>query len=243
MFLWGEDCVLIRYNKHRIMRILLIEDEKRLSNIIKKGFIELGYVVDQAFDGEEGFYLARSESYDVIILDILLPKLDGITVCKQLRDKKIAIPILMLTAKARVEDRVMGLDVGADDYLTKPFEFVELKARVNALLRRNYHQPQSLITIDDLKIDPIKRIVKRNNKHIVLTPKEFSILEFLALHKDEPVTRTQITEHTWDYNFDSFSNVVDVFIATLRKKIDNGYKNKLIHTVHGVGYKISERKR
>ncbi len=221
------------------MRILLIEDEKRLSNVIKKGLTELGYAVDQAFDGEEGLYLAESESYDVIILDIMLPKLDGITVCRKLRDKKIDTPILMLTAKTRVEDRVTGLNVGADDYLTKPFEFVELKARVNALLRRNYHQPQSIVIIDDLEIDPIKRTVKRDSKQILLTPKEFSILEFLALHKDEPVTRTKITEHTWDYNFDSFSNVVDVFITTLRKKIDNGYKNKLIHTVHGVGYKIS----
>ncbi|MFA5933190.1 MAG: response regulator transcription factor [Microgenomates group bacterium] len=223
------------------MRILLIEDEKRLSNVIKTGFVELGFAVDQAFDGQEGLYLAESESYDVIILDITLPKLDGLNVCKNLRNQKINIPILMLTAKTQVEDRVTGLNVGADDYLTKPFEFMELKARVNALLRRNYHQPQSSIVIDDLEIDSIKRIVKRNNKEIILTPKEFSILEFLALHKDEPVTRTQITEHTWDYNFDSFSNVVDVFIATLRKKIDGGQKKKLIHTVHGVGYVISEK--
>ncbi|MCL5070921.1 MAG: response regulator transcription factor [Actinobacteria bacterium] len=223
------------------MRILLVEDGKRLSNIIKKGFTELGFAVDQAFDGQEGLYLAESESYDVIILDLTLPKLDGIAVCKKLREQKIDIPILMLTAKTQVEDRVTGLDVGADDYLTKPFEFMELKARVNALLRRNYHQPQSLVTIDDLVIDPIKRTVTRKDKEILLTPKEFSILEFLALHKDEPVTRTQITEHTWDYNFDSFSNVVDVFIATLRKKIDGNQKKKLIHTVHGVGYVISEK--
>lgn len=223
------------------MRILLIEDEKRLSGVIKKGFGESGYAVDQAFDGEEGLYLAESESYDVIILDIMLPKLDGISVCKELRAKKIDIPILMLTAKFQVEDRVKGLDVGADDYLTKPFEFLELKARVNALLRRNYHQPQNLIMIDDLEIDPIKRIVKRKGEIIILTPKEFSILELLARHKDEPVTRTQIVEHTWDYNFDSLSNIVDVFIATLRKKIDANQKKKLIQTVHGVGYMIGEK--
>lgn len=221
------------------MRILLIEDEKHLSDVIKKGFTENGFALDQAFDGEEGLYLAESESYDVIILDVMLPKLDGIAVCKTLREKKIAIPILMLTAKAQVKDRVTGLDVGADDYLTKPFEFLELKARVNALLRRNYHQPETIIIIDSLEIDPGKRIAKRDNKEITLTPKEFSILEFLARHKGEPVTRTQITEHTWDYNFDSFSNVVDVFIATLRKKIDDGQKKKLIRTVHGVGYMIS----
>ncbi len=220
----------------------MIEDEKNLSDVIKKGFLENGFAVDQAFDGEEGLYLAETESYDVIILDVMLPKLDGITVCKKLREKKVAIPILMLTAKAQVEDRVTGLDVGADDYLTKPFEFLELKARINALLRRNYRQPETIISIDTLEIDPVKRIAKRDSKEITLTPKEFAILEFLARHKDEPVTRTQITEHTWDYNFDSLSNVVDVFIATLRKKIDGGQKKKLIHTVHGVGYVISERK-
>lgn len=223
------------------MRILLIEDEKRLSEAIKKGFEEAGFAVDQAFDGEEGFYLAESESYDAIILDIYLPKLDGITICKKLRDKKIAIPILMLTAKAQVEDRVSGLNVGADDYLTKPFEFIELKARVNALLRRNYHQPETAIVIDNLEIDPVKHTVRRGSNQITLTPKEFAILEFMARHKDKPVTRTQITEHTWDYNFDSFSNVVDVFIATIRRKIDGGQKNKLIHTIHGVGYVLSER--
>ncbi len=223
------------------MRILLIEDEKRLSDVIKKGFIEQGFAVDQAFDGEEGLYLAQTESYDVIILDIMLPKLDGIVVCRKLRDQKVATPILMLTAKAQVEDRVKGLDVGADDYLTKPFEFVELKARVNALLRRNYHQIEITIIIDDLEVDPIKRVVKRGGKPLVLTPKEFSILELLARHKDTPLTRTQIMEHTWDYNFDSLSNIVDVFIATLRKKVDAGHKKKLIHTVHGVGYRISEK--
>ena len=196
----------------------MVEDEKHLSDVIKKGFLENGFAVDQAFDGEEGLYLAGSESYDVIILDVMLPKLDGIKVCMKLRDKKISIPILMLTAKTQVDDRVTGLNVGADDYLVKPFEFLELKARVNALLRRNYHQPETKISIDNLEIDPVKRIAKRDNKQIILTPKEFAILEFLARHKDEPVTRTQITEHTWDYNFDSLSNVVDVFIAALRKK-------------------------
>ncbi len=220
------------------MRILLIEDEKRLSDVVKKGFMELGYAVDQAFDGEEGLYLAQSESYDTIILDLMLPKIDGLEVCKKLRDQKIAVPILMLTAKAQVEEKVAGLEVGADDYLTKPFEFSELKARVNALLRRNYHQPERIIIIDDLAIDPIRRIVKRGNRKIILTPKEFAILEFLARHQDEPQTRTQIIEHTWDYNFDSLSNVVDVFIATLRKKIDGGQKKRLIHTIHGIGYML-----
>ncbi len=221
------------------MRILVIEDEKRLSHVVKKGLEESGYAIDQAYDGEEGLYLAESESYDSIILDVMLPKMDGIHVCQELRKKKIMTPILMLTAKTQVEDRVTGLDAGADDYLTKPFAFIELKSRLQALLRRSHHQPENMLRIDTLELDPLKHTAARNGNNIPLTPKEFAILEFLMRHKEEVVTRTQITEHTWDYNFDSLSNVVDVFITTLRKKIDSGQKNKLIHTVHGVGYKLS----
>lgn len=221
------------------MRILLIEDEKRLSHVIEKGLTESGYAVDKVFDGEEGLYLAESENYDIIILDVMLPKIDGITVCKELRKKHIATPILMLTAKTTVEDRVTGLDAGADDYLTKPFAFVELNSRLQALLRRSHKQPETTLTVDTLVLDPIKHTVSRGGKQIALTPKEFAILEYLMRHKDEVVTRTQITEHTWDYNFDSMSNVIDVFITSLRKKIDSNQKQKVIHTIHGVGYKIS----
>ena len=220
------------------MRILLVEDEKKLSDVIKKGLIEEGYAVDQAFNGEEGLYLAESESYDVIILDIMLPKMDGMTLCKELRKKGIVIPVLMLTAKTRVEDKVTGLNVGADDYLTKPFEFIELKSRIHALIRRSSQKPISTISIGDIEIDTVKRIVKKDGKEIIFTPKEFAILEFLARHKDEVVTRTQITEHIWDYNFEGLSNVVDVFIASLRKKL----KTKIIQTVHGIGYKLTEIK-
>ena len=220
------------------MRILLVEDEKKLSDVIKKGLIEEGYAVDQAFNGEEGLYLAESESYDLIILDIMLPKMDGFTICKELRSKAITTPILMLTAKTRVEDKVTGLNVGADDYLTKPFEFIELKSRIHALIRRSSQKPISTISIGDIEIDTVKRIVKKDGKEIIFTPKEFAILEFLARHKDEVVTRTQITEHIWDYNFEGLSNVVDVFIASLRKKL----KTKIIQTVHGVGYKLIEIK-
>ena len=219
------------------MRILLVEDEKKLSDVIKKGLIEVGYAVDQAFNGEEGLYLAESESYDVIILDIMLPKIDGMTVCKELRKKGIVIPVLMLTAKTRVEDKVTGLNVGADDYLTKPFEFIELKSRVHALIRRSSQKPDSVISIGDIEIDTVKHIVNKKGKEIELTAKEFAILEFLARHKDEVVTRTQIMEHIWDYNFEGLSNVVDVFIASLRKKM----KGKVIKTVHGVGYKLSDK--
>lgn len=221
------------------MRILLIEDEKRLSHVIEKGLTESGYAVDKVFDGEEGLYLAESENYDIIILDVMLPKIEGITVCKELRKKHITTPILMLTAKTTVEDKVTGLDAGADDYLTKPFAFVELNSRLQALLRRSLKQPETILTVDTLALDPIKHTVSREGKQISLTPKEFAILEYLMRHKDEVVTRTQITEHTWDYNFDSMSNVIDVFITSLRKKIDSNQKQKLIHTIHGVGYKIS----
>ena len=222
------------------MRILIIEDEHRLSNVVKKGLVEEGFAVDQAFDGEEGLYLAESESYDLIMLDLMLPKIDGIEVCRQLRKKKIRTPILMLTAKTTTEDKVVGLDSGADDYLTKPFAFTELKARIQALLRRSHNQVDPVCKIADLEVDPIKHTVKRAGKNIILTPKEFAILEYLARHKHQVVTRTQITEHVWDYSFDALSNVVDVFITTLRRKINTGFKNKLIQTIHGVGYKMTE---
>ena len=201
------------------MKILLVEDEKRLSYFIKKGLIEQGFAVDSAFDGEEGLYLAKEETYDVIILDVMLPKLSGIELCKKLRELKKETPVLMLTAKSEVDDKVEGLNSGADDYLTKPFVFAELKARINALLRRSYHQVTNNLTIDDLEVDPLKHIVKRNGKMIKLTPKEFAILELLLRQKNEVVTRTQVIEHVWDYNFESLSNVVDVFIGTLRKKL------------------------
>ncbi len=223
------------------MRILIVEDERKLSENIRKGLVETGYAVDQAFDGDEGLYLAGSESYDVIILDLMLPKTDGIEVCKELRRKGTITPILMLTAKTRVDDKVAGLESGADDYLAKPFEFAELKARVQALIRRSVQQPTSVITLGTIEVDTVQHKVRRNGKEITLTPKEFAILEFLAHHKDEVVTRTQITEHVWDYNFDSLSNVVDVFMASLRKKLSSGKGKRLIETVHGVGYKLSDR--
>jgi DNA-binding response OmpR family regulator len=220
------------------MRVLIVEDERRLSNIIKKGFIEDGFAVDQAFDGEEGQYLAESEQYDLIVLDIMLPKLDGLQVCKELRKKSIKTPVLMLTAKSTLEDKVAGLDSGADDYITKPFSFVEFRSRVHALIRRSHQDISPILSENDLVLDPLKHSVQRANKAITLTPKEFAVLELLMRHKGEVVSRTMIIEHVWDYNFDGMSNVVDVFVGTLRKKVDTGAKVKLIQTVHGVGYKI-----
>ena len=222
------------------MRILVVEDEQRLSSVIKKGLTEDGFAVDTAYDGEEGLYLAESESYDCIVLDIMLPKLDGLEMCRRLRGKKIRTPILILTAKATVEDKVTGLDSGADDYMTKPFAFTELRSRIHALLRRSTGGISPLLTLVDLSVDPVKHTVIRNGTKISLTPKEFSILELLMRHTDEVITRTMITEHVWDYNFDGMSNVVDVFVASLRRKIDKKSAHKLIHTIHGVGYKISE---
>ena len=222
------------------MRILLVEDEQRLSNVIKKGLLEDGFAVDVAYDGEEGQYLAEGEIYDLVILDIMLPKVDGLTLCHNLRDKNIKTPILMLTAKTTIEDKVAGLDSGADDYMTKPFSFLELRSRIQALIRRSKQESSPILKIDDLVLDPIKHTVTRKDKNITLTPKEFSILELLLRHKDEVVTRTMITEHAWDYNFDSMSNIVDVFVASLRRKVDKASDKKLIHTVHGVGYRLSE---
>lgn len=224
------------------MRILLVEDEIRLSHFIKKGLVEQGFAVDEAHDGEEGLYLAKEETYDLAVLDVMLPKLSGIELCKKLREIKKETPILMLTAKSEVEDKIEGLNSGADDYLTKPFVFAELKARINALLRRSYHQISNNLTLADLDIDPVKHEATRAGKPIKLTPKEFAILELLLRRKYEVITRTQIIEHVWDYNFDSLSNVVDVFIGTLRKKIDKGYKISLIHTLHGVGYMATDKK-
>jgi len=220
------------------MRILIVEDEHRLSDIIKKGFVEDGFAVDQAFDGEEGQYLAESEDYDLIVLDLMLPKIDGVEVCKILRKKEIKTPILMLTARSETVDKVRGLDSGADDYITKPFSFIEFRSRVHALIRRSHQEGSPALQINGLVLDPLKHRVTRDSKDINLTPKEFAILELLMRHKGEVVTRTMIIEHVWNYDFDGMSNVVDVFVVTLRKKIDSGFKTKLIKTVHGVGYII-----
>lgn len=219
---------------------MIVEDERRLSNVIKKGFVEDGFAVDQAFDGEEGQYLAEGEQYDLIVLDIMLPKIDGLQLCKELRKKNIKTPILMLTAKSTTEDKVAGLDSGADDYITKPFSFVEFRSRVHALIRRSHQETSPTLQIEDLEVDPLKHIVKRGEKPINLTPKEFAVLELLLRHRGEVVSRTMIIEHVWDYNFDGMSNVVDVFVVALRKKIDSGTKKKLIQTIHGVGYKIGD---
>src|SRR3989344_7898243 len=221
------------------VRILIVEDEKDLAENIKKGLTEEGFAVDVALDGEEGKYMIQNEPYDLVILDLMLPKLDGISLCNEIRSNGIKVPILMLTAKSEVGNKIEGLNSGADDYLTKPFDFEELKARLHALLRRGSTNELPILEINDLKLNPSKHEAFRNETKLELTPKEFSILELLLKNKEKVVTRTQILEHVWDYNFESMSNLVDVLIGTLRKKVDRNGQKKLIHSVYGVGFKIS----
>lgn len=218
------------------MRIILIEDEKSLANIIKKGLQEEGYSVDAAHDGEEGLYMAENIPADAIILDIMLPKMNGLQILETMRKNNIKTPVLLLTAKDTVLDKIKGLDTGADDYLTKPFEFGELLARIRSLLRRVDEIKSPLITIEDLEINTASHGVKRAEKEIALSAKEYAILEYLAYNKDRVVTRTEITEHIYDESFDLDSNIVDVYINYLRNKIDKGFKKKLIHTIRGKGY-------
>jgi len=220
------------------MRVLVVEDEKTLANLIKEGLEEENFSVDVAYDGEEGLFLAESEPYDAIILDIMLPKVDGIEILKQIRDKGIKTPVLMLTAKSSVEDKVLGLDSGADDYLTKPFSFEELLARLRAILRRAFGETDNIVRVADLELNLNTHEVKRGGVRIELSSKEYALIEYLVLNKNKLLTRSQISEHIYDYDYDFDSNVIDVMIARLRKKIDKGFDRKLIHTVRGAGYMI-----
>ncbi len=218
------------------MRILVVEDEKKIASFIERGLKEQRYVVDVCHDGEKGGFLSDVNPYDLIILDIMLPGLDGLSLCRQIRIKNKEVPILMLTAKDAVKDKVRGLQEGADDYLTKPFAFEELLARVAVLLRRKNIDKAASLRVADLELDQIKRIVKRTDKEITLTSKEYALLEYLMRHANQVVTRTMISEHVWNEDFDSFSNVVDVYINHLRNKVDKGHKKPLIHSVRGTGY-------
>ncbi len=220
------------------MRILVVDDDRRLCTIIKRGFLEEAYAVDVAYDGEEGEYLAEVNPYDLIILDIMMPVKDGIEVCQELRAKKVNTPILILTAKDTVEDRVRGLDTGADDYLVKPFAFSELLARVRALLRREGISKSPELRVGDLVLNTLTRQIWRGKRPIELTTKEYVILEYFMRHPNIVVTRTMIEEHAWDYDFDSLSNLVDVYIRRLRRKIDDVGKGSLIQTVRGAGYRL-----
>ncbi|GAX60271.1 response regulator [Candidatus Scalindua japonica] len=222
------------------MRILIVEDEEKMARYLKKGLEESSYVVDIALNGTDGLHLATHEVYDLLILDIMLPEHDGKTILKEVRSAGIITPVIFLTAKDSIADRVEGLNIGADDYIVKPFSFHELLARVRVCLRRGSHKTSSELTVGDLTLDPLTRKVFRGKKKIEMSPIEFSLLEYLMQHAGQVVTRTMISEHVWDSNFESFSNVVDVHIAKLRSKIDKHFDINLIHTQRGAGYVIEE---
>jgi DNA-binding response OmpR family regulator len=218
------------------MRLLLVEDEKKVSGFIKKGLEEEGYAVDLASDGETGLQMALDGVHDLIVLDINLPGKDGLGVLRTLRQKKVTTPVLLLTIRAAIEDRVIGLDTGADDYLTKPFAFQELLARVRALLRRQTEGGPPLVKVADLTLDPARRMVFRGKETIDLTAKEFALLDYFMRNPDRVLSRTTIGEHVWGYDFDPMTNVIDVYVNHLRKKLGRDRRSKLIHTVRGVGY-------
>jgi DNA-binding response OmpR family regulator len=220
------------------MRILLVEDNKSLVKSLKKGLEEETFAVDIAYDGEEGLYLAETNPYDIIILDLMLPKLDGITLLRTLRRKKIQTHIIILTARDAPDEKVKGLDAGADDYLTKPFHYDELLARLRALLRRQYQKKEPILQIGELKLNTRSHQVWRNNKEISLKPKEYAVLEYLVYHQNEIVTRTQLWEHLYDWQDESTSNILDVYINYLRNKIDKDAPNKMILTIRGEGYML-----
>lgn len=222
--------------KGLLMRILVVEDEKKVASFIRQGLGEEGYAVDVATDGEEGLAMAMDQVHDLIILDIGLPKMDGLQVLQELRRRKVATPVLLLTVRATIEDKVLGLDSGADDYLSKPFAFQELVARVRALLRRRTEGGPAVLQFSDLTLDPTRHTVLRGGKKIDLTAKEFALLDYFMRNPGRVLTRTMIVEHVWDYDFDTGTNVVDVYVNYLRKKIDSDRETKLIHTIRGVGY-------
>ncbi len=218
------------------MKVLVVEDYAPIRTSVAQGLTEAGFSVDVAVDGEEGWWLARTASYDVLVLDLMLPKVDGWTILRRLRDDGNDVPVLVLTARDAVPDRVRGLDMGADDYLVKPFAFEELLARVRALVRRKYHQPSPVLKVADLEIDQSRREVRRAGKTVPLTAREYAILEYLALNAGRPVSRTEIWEHVYDFNAEPNSNVIDVYIAHLRRRLRQPGRPDLIRTQRGFGY-------
>jgi heavy metal response regulator len=222
------------------MRILLVEDESKVANFIQKGLNSERYAVDVADNGEAGLELAQAYHYDLLILDLMLPKLDGTQVLSRLRRSDSTVPVLVLTARDSVQDKVTNLENGADDYLTKPFAFAELMARVKALLRRGPVSRANVLRVDDLELDRLSQLVKRAGKRIDLTSKEYSLLEYLMTNAGRVLSRTMIIDHVWDQSFDGMTNIVDVYVRHLRSKVDEGNERKLIQTVRGIGYRIDE---
>jgi heavy metal response regulator len=225
------------------VRILVVEDEKKVASFIKKGLEEEGYAVDVAVDGDEGLGMAFERVHDLLILDIRLPKMDGLQVLQALRRDNLTTPVLLLTVRATIEDKVLGLDAGADDYLTKPFAFQELVARVRALLRRRAEAEPTVLQVGDLVLDPARRTVTRGGVKIDLTPREFTLLDYFMRNPGRVLTRTMIAERVWDYSFDTSTNVIDVYVNYLRRKIDADREPKLLQTVRGVGYLLNTESR
>ena len=223
------------------MRILVAEDDSALASFIKKGLEAEHYAVDVSADGEQARALASELDFDIIILDLALPHLDGVSILRFVRTRKPSVPILVLTGRNRIEDRVQCLDLGADDYLMKPFSFSELSARIRALMRRSHVPAESVLAVGDLKLDRVERRVERGGKRIELTSKEFALLEYLMRNAGRRITRAMIIAHVWNLSFDTCTNVVDVYVNYLRRKVEDGYPQRLIHTVRGVGYELSTR--
>lgn len=221
------------------MQILIVEDEKKIANILKRGLTQERLSVDIAHDGEEALEKSEINSYDCIILDLMIPKIDGITVCKKLRERNISTPILILTAKDTLQDKILGLDAGADDYITKPFSIEEISARIRALLRRSKKTTSVILTIADVTLDPATKIVTRNGKELTLTAREYALLEYFMRNPNTILSQTQILEHVWDYQYEGMSNIVETYVKYLRKKLKTYHQAKdLIHTLRGLGYKM-----
>ena len=220
------------------MRILVIEDEKKVADFVSKGLEEEHYAVDTAYDGEIGLDLAETNDYDLVVLDLMIPKIDGWEVLRRMRANGNKVPVLILTARDTVEEIVKGLDSGSDDYLTKPFAFAEFLARVRALLRREKVEKEPVLRVGDLTLSLVTHRVNRGGREIELTSKEYTLLEYMMRNPNKVLTRVMISEHVWDYHFDSMTNVIDVYVNYLRKKIDKDFEAKLIHTIRGVGYVI-----
>jgi DNA-binding response OmpR family regulator len=220
------------------VRLLIVEDERKLADTLKRGLEDHGHAVDVAYDGEDGLAMARAAPYDLIVLDVMLPALDGLTVCQRLRARAAAMPILMLTGRDAIDDRVAGLDSGADDYLIKPFAFRELLARVRALLRRDGPTRQPVLRFADVELDTLSRTVQRAGRPIDLTTKEYAILEYFARHPNQLFSRVQIAEHVWDFDFSAMSNVIDVYVGNLRRKLGDDREPRLLRTVRGGGYQL-----
>jgi DNA-binding response OmpR family regulator len=219
------------------MQILIVEDEEKITNFLRRGLLEENYAVDISRDGDDALYKFDINEYDVIILDLMIPKIDGVKVCRKIREKNTNIPILMLTAKDSVENKIAGLDAGADDYVTKPFSFSELVARIRALLRRGNKADPTILKIANLELNPATKTAKRGNKLITLTAREYGLLEYFMRHQNIVLTKTQLLEHVWDYNYDGLSNIVETYVKYIRQKISTVSRDKeLIHTLRGSGY-------